>query len=113
MTISHPAPPLEDVRVVAARKALAELPAAEDNECPCFWVGRLKASLTALLAAWPPGARGGMDNGQREVLGQALADAIEHRTPEGFCASSSRSRACGLNGRGRKRTGASAQMSTT
>jgi hypothetical protein len=86
MTISHPAPPLEDVRVVAARKALAELPDAEDNERPYFWVGRMKKSLTALLAAWPPGARGGLDNGQREVLGQALADAIERRTPEGFCA---------------------------
>jgi hypothetical protein len=86
MTISQPAPPLEDVRVVAARKALAELPGAEGNERPYFWVGRLKTSLMALLAAWPPGARGGLDNGQREVLGQALADALEHRTPEGFCA---------------------------
>jgi hypothetical protein len=84
-TIPQPRPPLEDVRVVAARKALAELPAAEDNERPYFWVGRLRTSLEALLVAWPPGARGGMDNGQREVLGQALADAIAHRDPAGYC----------------------------
>jgi hypothetical protein len=84
-TISHPTPPLEDVRVVAARKALAELPEAEDNERPYFWVGRLKMSLTALLAAWPPGARGGLDNGQREVLGSALADALRFRDPVGGC----------------------------
>jgi hypothetical protein len=85
MTISHPTSSLEDVRVVAARKALAELPDAEDNERPYFWVGRLKTSLMALLAAWPPGARGGLDNGQREVLAQALADAIAHRDPAGYC----------------------------
>jgi hypothetical protein len=42
-------------------------------------------SLTALLAAWPPGARGGLDNGQREVLGQALADAIAYHDPVGPC----------------------------
>jgi hypothetical protein len=65
----QPRPPLDDVCVVAARKALAELPEAEDNERWYFWVGRLKVSLTALLAAWPPGARGGLDNGQREVGG--------------------------------------------
>jgi hypothetical protein len=27
-----------------------------------------------------------LDDGQREVLAGALADAIEYRTPEGFCA---------------------------
>jgi hypothetical protein len=81
-TISHPTPPLEDVRVVAARKALAELPEADDNERPYFWVGRLRSALADLVSVAAPG---GMDNGQRELLGLALADAISYRTPEGFC----------------------------
>ena len=85
-TVPQSAAPLEDIRITTARRALAELPAAEDNERPYFWVGRLQSSLAALLTAWPTGARGGLDNGQREILGQALADAISYRTPEGFCA---------------------------
>ena len=86
MTISHPVPPPEDVRLVAARKTLAELPDAEDIDRPWFWIGRLRVHLETLTAAWPAGVPGGLDHGQREVLGQALADALEHRTPEGFCA---------------------------
>jgi hypothetical protein len=85
-TIPHPTPPLEDARVVVARQALAELPDASDNEKPYFWLGRLRHSLQALVDGWSPGVHGGMDDGQREVLGQALADAIARRTPEGFCA---------------------------
>lgn len=88
MTDTIPQPPqqLGDVRVILARRALAELPGAEDNERPYFWLGRLRAALEALLTGWPSGAPGGLDNGQREVLGQALADAIEHRTPPDWCA---------------------------
>lgn len=84
-TIPHPAPPLDDVRVSAARQALAELPEAEDNERPCFWIGRLKAALQALVTSWPSGVPGGLDYGQREVLGQALADALEYRMPSADC----------------------------
>jgi hypothetical protein len=84
-TIPQPTPPLDDVHVVVARQTLAELPDASDNDEPYFWVGRLKHSLQALVDGWPSGVPGGLDNGQREVLGQALADAISYRTPEGFC----------------------------
>lgn len=38
----------------------------------------------AVLVAEPPAA--GPDDGQREVLGQALADALSYRSPDGFCA---------------------------
>ena len=86
MTIPHTAPPLDDYRVTAARRALAELPEADDNERPYFWIGRLKTSLLALADGWPSGVPGGPDSGQREVLGQALADALDHRTPSGDCA---------------------------
>jgi len=41
-TIPYPAPPLDDVRVVAARQAQTELPDASDNEEPSFWISRLK-----------------------------------------------------------------------
>jgi hypothetical protein len=82
MTISHPPVALENERLTVARQALAELPAAEDNDRPHFWIGRLSAALTDLVAVASPG---GLDNGQREVLGHALADAIEHRTPYGDC----------------------------
>ena len=74
--------PLEDLRVTVARKALAELPPAEDIDRPYFWIGRLRTALSDLVSVASPG---GMDNGQREVVAQALADAIGHRTPEGFC----------------------------
>lgn len=84
MTISHP--PLEDTRVELARQLLAEVPEASDNELPYFWIGRLRQALSSLVDGWPAGAAGGMDHGQREVLGQALADAIEYRTPEADCA---------------------------
>ena len=83
-TIPHPAPPLDDIRVTAARQVLAELPEAEDNERPYFWIGRLKTGLAQLLDITAP-APGGLDAGQREVLGQALADAIAHRDPAGDC----------------------------
>jgi hypothetical protein len=88
MTISHTAPPLEDNRVAAARQALAELPPAEDNERPRFWVGRLKYHVEALVTGWPSGVPGGLDSGQREVLAAALADAIAFRSQhtDGPCA---------------------------
>jgi hypothetical protein len=41
-TIPYPAPPLDDVRVVAARRAHTELPDASDNEERYVWIGRLK-----------------------------------------------------------------------
>jgi hypothetical protein len=82
MTISHPPVALEDVHLTAARKTLAELPDGSANDEPYFWIGRLSAALTDLVAVASPG---GLDNGQREVLGQALADAIARRTPEGLC----------------------------
>jgi hypothetical protein len=85
-TIPHPTPPLEDVRVVVARRALAELPAAEDIERPYFWIGRTRTNLQALVDGWPSGVPGGLSEEHREVLGAALADAISYRTPEGFCA---------------------------
>jgi hypothetical protein len=85
MTIPHTAPPLEDNRVASARQALAELPGADSNEYPYFWIGRLKTALRSLVDGWPPGVPGGLDSGQREVLGQALADATEYRTPSGDC----------------------------
>jgi hypothetical protein len=81
-TIPHPAPPLEDARIAVARQALAELPDASDNERPYFWLGRLTTTLRDLVAIAAPG---GLDNGQRELVGRALADAISYRTPEGFC----------------------------
>ena len=81
MTIPHTAP-LEDVRLTAARKALAELPSGSDNNRPYYWLGRLRIALADLVSVASPG---GMDAGQREVLAQALADAIARRTPEGFC----------------------------
>jgi len=81
-TIPQPAQPLENVHLTVSRKTLAELPPAEDIEQPYFWIGRLRTALANLAAVASPG---GMDAGQREVLGQALADAIAHRTPEGFC----------------------------
>jgi hypothetical protein len=83
MTISHPAPPAGDIYVRAARQVLAEMPVIADIENPYWWLGRLSAVLAHLVSVASPG---GMDNGQREVLGQALAHAIERRTPEGFCA---------------------------
>lgn len=83
--IPQQAPPLDDVRLVAARQALAELPDVDDNERPDFWLGRLRVHLEVLTAAWPTGVPGGLDPGQREVLGQALADALEYRTPTGAC----------------------------
>jgi hypothetical protein len=76
--ISHAAP-LEDVHLAAARKTLAELPPAEDIEQPYFWIGRLRTALAELAAVASPG---GMDTGQREVVGQALADAIASRSTE-------------------------------
>jgi hypothetical protein len=82
MTISHPPVALEDVHLTTARKTLAELPDASANDEPYFWIGRLSAALADLVAVAAPG---GMDAGQREVLGQALADAIAHRTPSGDC----------------------------
>jgi hypothetical protein len=78
MTISHTAPPLDDARIVVARRALAELPEPGDNERPYYWVGRLRVLVAALVTAWPSGVPGGLDNGQREVLAFALADAISH-----------------------------------
>ena len=82
-TIPHPAPPLEDVRAVAARQALAEMPGADDNDRPYLCIGHLQVLWSAVLG------------GLREVLGQALADALEYRTvgsckdcdvrPEGLC----------------------------
>lgn len=83
-TIPHTAPPLDDIRLTAARQVLAELPEAEDNERPYFWIGRLRTALEQLLDVAAP-TPAGLDAGQREVLGQALADAIEYRTPYGDC----------------------------
>jgi hypothetical protein len=80
-----PIPPLEDYRVAAARQALAEMPLIADIERPYFWLGRLKAVLHGLIDGWPSGVPAGMDAGQRQVLGQALADAMEYRAPEGAC----------------------------
>jgi hypothetical protein len=85
MTIPHAAPALDDIRVVAARRALAELPEADDNERPYFWIERLRTALAAVAGGWPSGVTGGLDHGQREVIGQALADAIEYRTPPADC----------------------------
>jgi hypothetical protein len=82
--VTAAAPQLEDTRVVLARQVLAELPGAEDIEQPYFWIGRLRTALAELVAVAAPG---GMDSGQREVLGQALADAIGYRTPDACCAS--------------------------
>jgi hypothetical protein len=73
MTISYPVPPLEDVRLLAARKTLAELPNAEDIDRPWFWIGRLRVHLETLTAAWPAGVPGGLDHGQREVLGSVCS----------------------------------------
>ena len=84
MTISQPVPPLDDFRVTAARKVVAELPDADDNERPYFWIGRLRTAVEQLLDVAAP-APGGLDNGQREVLGQLVADGLDYRTPEGFC----------------------------
>ena len=39
----------------------------------------------ALRKALCPASARGLDDGQREVLGQALADAIACRTPDSFC----------------------------
>ena len=80
MTIPHPSPPIEDYRALA-RKVLTELPATEDTDRPWYWIGRLEVALRSLADVASPG---GMDTGQREVLGQALADAIKYRTP-GIC----------------------------
>ena len=81
-TIPHPTPPIEDVHIAGARKALAEMPVIADIERPYFWLGRLATVLQSLVDVAKPG---GMDSGQREVLGAALADAIAHRTPESYC----------------------------
>jgi len=81
MTIPHPSPPIENVYLTTARSLLAELPEAGVTERPHFWIGRLRVALQALADVASPG---GMDTGQREVLGQALADAIKYRTP-GIC----------------------------
>jgi hypothetical protein len=56
-TIPHPTPPLEDARSVVARRALAELPDASDNEEPYFWLGRLSAALADFVAVAAPGGR--------------------------------------------------------
>ena len=79
MTIPHPSPPLEDIHLTAARKVLAELPATEDTDRPWYWIGRLEIALRSLADVASPG---GMDTGQREVLAQALADAIACRSTE-------------------------------
>ena len=81
MTIPHPSPPIENVYLTTARELLAELPEASANERPYFWIGRLEVALRSLAGVASPG---GMDTGQREVLGQALADATRYRTP-GIC----------------------------
>jgi hypothetical protein len=76
-----------------AREALAELAEASDNEQPYFWIGRLKTALRSLADGWP--AADGLNAAQREVLGQALADAIDHRTPTATAPTATRdSRAC-------------------
>jgi hypothetical protein len=85
MTIPHTAPPPGDYRVTVARQALAEMPEIAGIEEPYFWLGRLKTALQLLADGWPDGTQGGLDHGQREVLGQALADAIAHRDPAGLC----------------------------
>ena len=77
-TIPHPAPPLDDIRVVAARQALAELPDASDNEEPYFWIGRLKTAMQQLLEVAAP-APAGLSREQREVLAAGLADAADFR----------------------------------
>jgi hypothetical protein len=74
--------PAESVQLTVARETLAELPAADDNDRPYYWIGRLRTALAELVAV-----AGGMGSGQREILGQALADAIGYRTPDGCCAS--------------------------
>jgi hypothetical protein len=43
-----------DMRITAARAALAECPSAEEMDSPLFWVGRLRDTVEALLSAWPP-----------------------------------------------------------
>jgi hypothetical protein len=82
-TIPQPVPPAEDPRLEVARLVLAELPPIDTVTLPYAWLGRLRTALADLVAIASPG---GLDNGQREVLGSALADAIEFRTPAGFCA---------------------------
>jgi hypothetical protein len=54
-TIPQTAQPLEDVHLTAARKTLAELPDAADNERPYFWLGRLEPWPSAAGAATGPG----------------------------------------------------------
>ena len=83
MTIPHPTDQRREDCAARARQVLAELPETEDDDRPWYWIGRLETALRSLADVASPG---GMDTGQREVLGQALADAIKHRTPEGFCA---------------------------
>jgi hypothetical protein len=61
------------------------MPPTEDIERPYFWIGRLKACVQSLVDGWSTGVPGGLDNGQREVLGQLIADGLDYRPPEGAC----------------------------
>jgi hypothetical protein len=69
MTISHS---LAAHPFVRPGRVSAHRPAPD----ACMQCGAREAAHTT-----PP-----LDDGQREVLAQALGDAIEYRTPEGFCA---------------------------
>ena len=82
MTIPQPSPPLEEIHLTAARKVLAELPAADDTDTPWYWIGRLRVALQSLADVAAPG---GMDTGQREVLAATIVDAVRYRTPEALC----------------------------
>lgn len=87
--IAHTSPPPDDVRLVSARRVLAELPDVSNITNPWYWIGRLSASLAALAAGWPSGVPGGLSGEHREVLAAALADAAEYREAragDSFCA---------------------------
>jgi hypothetical protein len=48
----------EPIRAEAARAALAELPAPEDNDDPHLWIGRLRSSLEGHLGCFPAAPSG-------------------------------------------------------
>src|SRR5260370_573699 len=81
-TIPHTAPPLDDCRVVTARQVLAELPEADGNEQPYFWIGRLKTCLRALADGWPSGVPGGLDSGQRQLSAAMEGSQAEEQEPD-------------------------------
>ena len=81
--------PAADVRVTAAREFLRHVrtgpkPAALPRQVADREAAELRKLLGQVLD-YVDSRPADLDDGRREVLGQALADAVIYRDPSGFC----------------------------